>query len=64
VAAINLAVGVTVIGLISGFGQSVLSQQRSGPGPGQQPPAAPYQDPYREQRRDPYRDTYRDPYRR
>jgi hypothetical protein len=68
VAAINLAVGVTVISLISGFGQSVLSQQRSGPGPGQQPPATPYrdppQDPYREQRRDPYRDTYRDPYRR
>ena len=34
VAAINLAVAVTVIGLISGFGQSVLNQQRSGSGPG------------------------------
>ena len=29
VAAINLAVGVTVIGLISGFGQSVINQQRA-----------------------------------
>jgi hypothetical protein len=66
VAAINLAVGVTVIALISGFGGSVVEQQRSAPGAGQQPAAGPYRepsrDPYRDPRRDPYRDTYRDPY--
>jgi hypothetical protein len=70
VAAINLAVGVTVIGLISGFGQSVVDHQRPAPGAGQQPYRDPYgdpyrdphRDPYRDPRRDPYRDTYRDPY--
>jgi hypothetical protein len=60
IAAINLAVGATVIILISGIGKAV-SQQRSGAGAGQQPSARPYRDPYR----DPYGDTYRDyPYRR
>jgi hypothetical protein len=66
VAAINLAVGVTVIALISGFGQSVVEQPPAAPGAGQQPPARPYadphRDPYRDPHRDPYRDTYRDPY--
>ncbi len=61
VAAINLAVGITVIALISGFGQSVLNQRQSAPG--QPPPARPYRDPYQDPYRDPYRDTYRDPYR-
>jgi hypothetical protein len=68
IAAINLAVGVTVIVLITGFGQSVIERQGSGPGADQQPPAGPYRDPYRDPHRDPprdpYRDTYRDPYRR
>jgi hypothetical protein len=59
VAAINLAVGVTVIALISGFGQSVVDQPPPGGG---QPPARPHRDPYRDPPRDPYRDTYRDPY--
>jgi hypothetical protein len=67
VAAINLAVGVTVIGLISGFGQTVSKQPPSGSGqppqrPYRDPYQDPYRDPYREPRRDPYRDTYRDPY--
>jgi hypothetical protein len=60
IAAINLAVGATVIILISGIGKAVASQRRPGAGAGQPPPARPYPDPYR----DPYRDTYRDyPYR-
>jgi hypothetical protein len=66
IAGINLAVGVTVIGLISGFGSAVVEQPPRGPGAGQQPPAPPYRDPYADPRRDPYRDphrdTYRDPY--
>ena len=61
IAAINLAVGVTVMGLITGFGQSVVHQQPSGPAAGQ--PQAPYRDPYRDPQRDPYRDPQRDPYR-
>jgi hypothetical protein len=68
IALINLAVGITVISLIAGFGHSVVDQQRSAPGAGQQPYHDPYRDPYadpyRDPRRDPYRDTYRDPYRR
>jgi hypothetical protein len=76
IAAINLAVGITVISLISGFGHSVVNQQPSAPGAGQQPYRDPYRDPYadpyrdpqrdpyRDPRRDPYRDTYRDPYQR
>jgi hypothetical protein len=70
IAGINLAVGITAIGLIAGFGQSVVNQQRSAPGVGQHPYRDPYgdpyrdphRDPYRDPRRDPYRDTYRDPY--
>jgi uncharacterized protein DUF6069 len=66
VAAINLAVGITVIALLSGFGQSVIERPPPAPGAGQQPPPRPYadpnRDPYRDPHRDPYRDTYRDPY--
>lgn len=65
IAAINLAVGLAVIVLISGIGKAVAHQQRTGAGAGQQPAASPYRDPYMDPRRDPYRDTYRDyPYRR